>query len=610
MGKIATGGAGAGRSRIDYAAIRAKADLRALLVAELGKPDRHGRFLCPFHDDHNPSLGLVAGGKRYRCWVCGETGSALDFAMWRDGVDVVEAARRLDPALPAPDRRKGGVAATPRPAPRPASPPPKPPAASDGMSGPEAEALVASSDDRLWSPAGAEALAYLTGPERLLRPETIRAARLGYTPSVRAKSKEGNPYEARGVVIPWYFAGRLTLVKVRQPDGRRPKYAEVYRDRGIHTGIFPGADAIRPGHPLIVTEGEFDALVLSQELGDLAAVVTLGSASNPLKRAILAPMLPASPWYIATDNDPAGDRSAGSWPRRARRVRPPESFNDWSEAKSAGLDLRRWWADRLSGVESPPLFTWGELSARRWGPAEGDPAPGILIDRPDRTRMLAAVAAIQGEPGDETGGVTRVTRQHHDSDPRGKGMDKLIENRQFISRLRDTMSAGEFGLHDFPMVLKKILANGRWREFRLPDGAVMRYDRFEPFVTTRPVEGLGSTMEVVRKTPAFRAPAAEPGPPAPARAEPTEVRIARLRSEAWRKAGQLCRLTGEDHERVNGLLKYRFGGAARVADEDQCRRRLGLLWRLVAEAEAGRRDTLDRLLDDPLSPLGPDEEIA
>ena len=31
---------------------------------------------CPFHDDRNPSLGLIANGKRFRCWACGATGAA------------------------------------------------------------------------------------------------------------------------------------------------------------------------------------------------------------------------------------------------------------------------------------------------------------------------------------------------------------------------------------------------------------------------------------------------------------------------------------------------------------------------------------------------------
>jgi hypothetical protein len=98
-------------------------------------------------------------------------------------------------------------------------------------------------------------------------------------------------------------------------------------------------------------------------------------------------MLPAAPWFVATDADPAGDTSAASWPARARRVRPPEPFKDWTEAKSGGVDLARWWRDVLAGIDRPPLFPWEELSAWRWGSAPVDPNPGIIISpvQPDRT---------------------------------------------------------------------------------------------------------------------------------------------------------------------------------------------------------------------------------
>ena len=61
-------------------------------------------------------------------------------------------------------------------------------------------------------------------------------------------------------------------------------------------------------------EGEFDALLLGQELGDLAAVVTLGSASSRPDLATRAEMLAACPWFIATDADEAGDEAAADWP--------------------------------------------------------------------------------------------------------------------------------------------------------------------------------------------------------------------------------------------------------------------------------------------------------
>ena len=44
-----------------------------------------------------------------------------------------------------------------------------------------------------------------------------------------------------------------------------------------------------------------------------------------------------------------------------------------------------------SPTRTTPL-TWEELSALRWGPAEGDWTPGLVVDRPDPDRMRAAFA--------------------------------------------------------------------------------------------------------------------------------------------------------------------------------------------------------------------------
>src|SRR5262249_57514502 len=93
---------------------------------------------------------------------------------------------------------------------------------------------------------------------------------------------------------------------------------------------------IGPGQRGVGVEGELDSLCLAQELGDMAAVVTLGGASARPTAAILTRMLAAVPWFVATDGDGAGDGSAAAWPARARRVRPPEPFKDWTEAQAGG----------------------------------------------------------------------------------------------------------------------------------------------------------------------------------------------------------------------------------------------------------------------------------
>src|SRR5262249_52081185 len=145
--------------------------------------------------------------------------------------------------------------------------------------------------------------------------------------------------------------------------------------------IYPGPQVIRPGRPLIVVEGELDALCLGAALGELAAVVTLGSASARPATEILATMLGAPLWYIATDNDAAGDKAAEGWPARARRVRPPTPFKDWTETRQGGVDLCRWWADILAALDRPPQFTSDELA--------DDLATGLVVDRPDREGLRA-----------------------------------------------------------------------------------------------------------------------------------------------------------------------------------------------------------------------------
>jgi hypothetical protein len=183
------------------------------------------------------------------------------------------------------------------------------------------------------------------------------------------------------VVIPWLYGDRLALAKIRQPDGREPRYAQAFSDR---PRIYPGPEAIRPGMPLIIVEGEFDAILLGQELADLASVVTLGSSSSRPEGALYLAMLRCPQWYAAHDADPAGNGAAAEWPARAVRVRPPAPDKDWTEAHQSGVALRRWWTDRLGGTEAPERSTWDELAARRWGPGLTDPAPGIVVDRPAR----------------------------------------------------------------------------------------------------------------------------------------------------------------------------------------------------------------------------------
>jgi hypothetical protein len=188
----------------------------------------------------------------------------------------------------------------------------------------------------------------------------IRDARFGFCPAVSIPTHDGDRfYRASGVVIPWLTATGLALVKIRQPRDAKPKYAEAYRDSAALEAagwLFTTPATVEPGRPVIITEGELDALCLASLLGDAAAVVTLGSAAIKPTPATLAHLLVAPHWYAAMDADEAGERAAAAWPARVRRVRPPEGTGDWCEAHARDLlSLWRVWHDALGRPESMGL---------------------------------------------------------------------------------------------------------------------------------------------------------------------------------------------------------------------------------------------------------------
>ena len=347
--------------RIDWNAIRDRIDLARVVTALLGPaPGRRGEggrrlwWKCPLHEDRNPSFCVEPGRRWWKCFGCGEEGDAPKLVMKLNGVAFPEAVRIVAElsGIVTPSGRSASP--TPRPATPPAASKPAkaaspPPERSSGLPLADALALVTEAAGRLWTPEGTEALAYLHN--RGLTDETIRAARLGVVASVSIPTREGDRcYQARGVVIPWFDGDRLALVKIRQPEGSKPKYAEAFRDR---PGIFPDPAVIEPGGPLVIVEGEFDALLLGQELRDLAAVVTLGSASSRPDLATRAEMLAAAPWYIATDADEAGDKAASGWPAGRDRVRPPEGVKDWTELWQAGRNSIRYLWGRYLPMSQP-----------------------------------------------------------------------------------------------------------------------------------------------------------------------------------------------------------------------------------------------------------------
>ncbi len=77
--------------------IRDSADLVGLVEAEvaLKRSGKSMKGLCPFHQEKTPSFFVFPDKGRYRCFGCGESGTAIDWVMTRSGVDFVEALEML-----------------------------------------------------------------------------------------------------------------------------------------------------------------------------------------------------------------------------------------------------------------------------------------------------------------------------------------------------------------------------------------------------------------------------------------------------------------------------------------------------------------------------------
>lgn len=79
--------------------VRAQTDIVALIGESITlQPARGGReykCLCPFHDDHNPSMTVSPERQSYKCWVCNEGGDCFSWVMKHDGLAFPEALKLL-----------------------------------------------------------------------------------------------------------------------------------------------------------------------------------------------------------------------------------------------------------------------------------------------------------------------------------------------------------------------------------------------------------------------------------------------------------------------------------------------------------------------------------
>jgi DNA primase len=298
------------------------------LVSQYVALKQHGKEfvgLCPFHDDHKPSLRVSSAKQIFKCFACGAGGSAFNFIMLYEKQAFPEAVRSLAERanIPLPQE----ASAEPAPA---------------GLS--KSDLLTVASfaaqffRRQLHSDAGAAAMAYAR--KRGLSSESIERFALGYAPdawdslinAARGKRfseaqllaaglilrrEEGSGcydrfrnrlifpiFDAAGSVIA--FGGRALDETDRAKYLNSPE--SVLFDKSAQLYALNWArEAIVSSGQAVVVEGYLDALIPIQE-GVRNVVATLGTALTDRHARLLSRY--ARDVVLVFDADVAGAAAA------------------------------------------------------------------------------------------------------------------------------------------------------------------------------------------------------------------------------------------------------------------------------------------------------------
>lgn len=200
--------------------------------------------------------------------------------------------------------------------------------------------IVSACEAALWGAGGANARRYLH-ERRGLREPTIRKYRLGYSPSGH---RFHGLWVPQGITIPSSVGDELWCLRVRTPHSAPgKKYRHV---SGGKAGLF-GLDNLQGHSDAFLCEGEFDAMLLDQEAGDLAAVIALGGVSNQL-RPWLSYLVGLRRVFSALDLDGPGRKRARELLVASRRMKPvllpslDGKVSDLTDYWGQGGSLRDW----------------------------------------------------------------------------------------------------------------------------------------------------------------------------------------------------------------------------------------------------------------------------
>jgi 5S rRNA maturation endonuclease (ribonuclease M5) len=198
-------------------------------------------------------------------------------------------------------------------------------------------------------------------------------AQLGYNPAEMVRpgekwGREGKIVLKQGIVIPWFVGDDLWRITIRDEKATDPKdrYKQVAGgSNGLYLGYLLGYD-----RPVIIVEGEIDALSIAQEAGHYVSPVATGSTEGAHTARWITALACKDLVLVAFDADDKGDKASKWWLDRlenAHRLRP--WWKDANQMLQDGVDLLDDWivpsidriADELLGNPAPVAMPSGDV---------------------------------------------------------------------------------------------------------------------------------------------------------------------------------------------------------------------------------------------------------
>lgn len=378
----------------DLETIRTAVSLPAMAEEAGAQFDNPHRLIsrCPLPrhtgDRSSKAFTIFDNSRKWKCHSScpsdANGGDVFSFYMAWKGVDFKTAVAELAERANVPSVSQVAVPKS-NPAPAPIAPDPAWRA--------RAEQFITWAESNLSSYPGAQE--YLE-KERGLSQQTWRAFRLGYNPTnlyddpARWGLEGKKIWLPRGIVIPGFWQKEPSYIKIRRP---LPDQA-LERSIGLWTPS-DGLPDVKFGGPrggvaclfqlellghypvLVLTEGEWDTMLLWEYCPDLCDVGTLGGAVAKLDTLDLSILTRYLAVLVVHDDDNAGEQGrkyvAELHARfdRVQAIQPPA--HDLTDFWKAGGSLRSWLAghvaraleNTLSGlaVHSPVTESWFRIAA-------------------------------------------------------------------------------------------------------------------------------------------------------------------------------------------------------------------------------------------------------